>query len=177
MQAGSIFRTALAGVCLSFVVGCGGDGNFGGSFSDNGSFRSRYESARSALETGNYDRANRIYAQLVETAGPFEGRIRLEYAHSLLRGSDYAEASKQARFLSQGSEGSERAAALAVLGTAEHELGRAAAQAGDQVAARSHFSTAQSALGEAIKTSPDLDPVGALASRLKDSQLRLKSLG
>ncbi len=177
MRAATFFRTGVAGLCLSLVVACGGDGNFGGSFSENGGFRSRYESARSALEAGNYDKANRIYGTLVEDAGPFEPRIRLEYAHSLLRGGDYAEASKQAQFLAQGMDGEERAAALSVYGTAEHELGLDAIQVGDPVSARAHFSAAQSALDSVLTAYPKLDPVGALATRRKDVGLRLGALG
>ncbi|TCK99856.1 hypothetical protein BXY66_3560 [Shimia isoporae] len=177
MQAGSILRNAMAGVCLCLVAACGGDGNFGGSFGEGTSFASRYASARSALEAGKYDRANRIYADLVETAGPNEAAVRLEYAHSLLRGEEYAEASAQARFLAQGSEGADRAAALYVLGTAQDELGRDAAQAGDFPLAKSHFSSARSALTEALKISPEMDSIGSMAGRLKEIELRLKSLG
>lgn len=177
MQAGSFFRTGVAGLCLWVVAACGGDGNFGGDFSENSSFRSRYERARDALEAGNYDRANRIYGTLVENAGPFEPRIRLEYAHSLLRGGQYEAAANQSRFLAQGMDGEGRAAALAVLGTAEHELGLAAIQAGDPGAARNHFKASQSALGEVLKSHPKQDPVGALAARQKDVNLRLKALG
>ena len=50
MRAATFFRAGVAGLCLSLVAACGGDGNFGGSFGENGGFRSRYESARSALE-------------------------------------------------------------------------------------------------------------------------------
>ncbi len=177
MQAGSFLRAGVTGLCLLAVSACGGDGNFSGSFSENGSFRSRYESARNALEAGNYDKANRIYASLTENAGPFEPRIRLEYAHSLLRGGDYAEAANQARFLAQGMDGEGRAAALAVLGTAEHELGLKAVQAGDMAAARRHLTAAQTALDETLKTDPKQDPVGALKARQKDVALRLKALG
>jgi len=176
MQAGSFFRTALAGVCLSLVVACGGDGNFGGSFSEGNSFASRYAAARNALEAGKYDRANSIYADLLEVAGADEPGVRLEYAHSLLRAGDYAEARNQARFIAQGSEGAMRASALYVQGTAQDELGRDAVQAGDNASAKAHFSGAAAALGEALKLQPDLDPVGAMAGRLKEIQIRLKSL-
>lgn len=177
MQAGPFFRTALAGLCLSFVASCGGDGNFGGSFGEDNSFQSRYVAARTALEAGKYERANRIYADLLEIAGADEPEVRLEYAHSLLRAGEYEEARNQARFIAQGSESDLRASALYVQGTAQDELGRDAAQAGDYAAARAHFSGAATSLSEALKSHPELDPVGSMAGRLKEIQIRLKSLG
>ena len=81
------YHTVRAGVLLLAVltlVSC----EDGPSTGDAG-FRNQYFAARDALEDGKFDRASRTYARLLTRAGPLEPRIRLEYAHSLLRAGDY----------------------------------------------------------------------------------------
>ncbi|KMK64010.1 hypothetical protein [Puniceibacterium sp. IMCC21224] len=142
---------------------------------DSSGFRAQYFAARDALEAGKYDRASRTYLRLLTRAGPLEPRIRLEYAHSLLRGEKYAEAAREARILARSQNGTARAAALAVQATAEHELGLAAIDAGDRNTGRSLLQQADSAISEVLGSDPALDPLGALAGRQASIRVRLKS--
>ena len=134
-------------------------------------------STRDALEDGKFDRASRTYARLLTRAGPLEPRIRLEYAHSLLRAGDYPAARREARALAQGQSGSARRAALSVAATAEHELGLVAIQQGDPAAARQLLHAADAAIAEVLASEPELDPLGALAGRQASIKVRLKALG
>lgn len=170
MQAVSSTKALLLGICL-VLTACEDVGSFGSQ-----TFQSRYEAARSALESGKYDKANRIYLELLETTGAHEPRLRLEYAHSLLRAGDYAEAAKQANFVAQGQTGAARGAALSVVGTAEHELGLAAIQQGDLVAGKQHLQAAQSVISEVLKIDSSLDSTGALADRKSDAETRLRAI-
>ncbi len=163
------------GVALASLVLVGCDEGLS-SFGDQG-FRTHYIAARDALEEGHYDRASRRYARLLEQAGPFEPRIRLEYAHALLRGGDYAGAAREARSLSTHGTGSARRAALAVQATAEHELGLRAIQAGDAALGKRFLQQADAAIAEVLKHEPALDPLGALAGRQASIKVRLKALG
>ncbi len=172
MQAGSILKPGLLGLCALVLIGCEDGGGFGGS-----GFKAQYNSARTALENGKYEQANRSYARLLTKSGPFQPRIRLEYAHSLLRSGDYARAAEQARYLASSETGQSRSAALSVLGTAEHELGIAAINRGDPEAGKDHLKAAKLAIEEVLKNHPDLDPLGALAGRLASIEVRLKALG
>ena len=141
------------------------------------SFRKHYMSARTALEEGNYARASRAYKRLIPQAGAFAPRLRLELSHSLLRAGDYADAAAEARALAAAQEGTARRAALAVLGTAEHEMALAARAAGDPDATRRHLKAADAAIAEVLKHDPELDPLGALAGRQASIKVQLKSLG
>lgn len=156
-----------------FLAGCI-DGTGAGRESG---FKAQYTAARSALEDGKYDRANRLYPQLMKQAGPLTPRIRLEYAHSLLRAGDHAAAAQQAGILANSQTGQARAAALSVQGTALHELGIAALQNGNAPAAKTHLTQAEAAMAEVLKSHPDLDPLGALAGRLASLRVRLKAIG
>lgn len=172
MKAGCFFKPALAGVFVLALAACD-DG--AGSGSD--SFRKDYTKARSALEAGQYATANRIYARMLQDAGPLTPRIRLEYAHSLLRSGAYDQAAAQAQGLANSQTGTARSAALSVLGAARHELGLQALAAGDKAAGRAHLTAARAALGEVLKSDPELDPLGALAGRQASIAVRLKGLG
>jgi len=170
MKAGFLLTAGVAGL-LTVLAACE-DGSGAGS----NSFRKDYTAARGALEAGQFDKANRIYARMLSQAGPLQPRIQLEYAHSLLRSGAYDAAATQARALSQSQSGTDRSAALAVLGTAQHELGLSALSVGDPGAGRQNLAAAQSSIAEVLKADPDLDPLGALAGRLASIKVRLKAL-
>lgn len=140
-------------------------------------FRNQYFAARDALEDGKYDRASRTYARLLTRAGPLEPRIRLEYAHALLRGGDHAAAAREARTLARSQSGTARRAALSVAATAEHELGLAAIQNGDAASGKRLLQQADEAITEVLTSDPGLDPLGALAGRQASIRVRLKALG
>lgn len=170
-MAGQFLKPAFAGVFLMALVGCD-DGQSTGS----DGFRRDYTSARSALETGNYDKSNRLYAKMMQEAGPLRDRLQLEYAHSLLRSGAYGQAATQAQALSQRQSGTARSAALAVLGTSYHELGLTALTGGDSTKGRQYLGQAQSAFSEVLKNDPELDPLGAVAGRQASIAVQLKSL-
>lgn len=171
MKAGQFKTPALAGLLFVVLIGCD-DGQNAGS----DGFRRSYTDARAALETGKYDKANRIYARMMQEAGPLRTRIQLEYAHSLLRSGAYDEAAQQARVLSQGQTGTARSAALSVLGTAYHEMGLTALTGGDPALGRQYLTQAQTAFAEVLKNDPELDPLGALAGRQASIAVQLKAL-
>ncbi len=131
-----------------------------------GNFQSDYLVARQALETGDYGKASRHYKGLMAEAGPLTARIELEYAHSLLRDGDFAGAAQTARSIAASQTGTAQAAALAVQGTAEHELGLALMDSapGDP-AALAYLQSASNALGTVLADNGDLDPLGALKTR------------
>ncbi|MCE8009870.1 hypothetical protein [Aestuariivita sp.] len=166
-------QSGLLGLAIFVVASCS---EMSGPQAPSQSFRNDYDAARGALEAGKYQRANRLYTGLLENAGPLEPRLRLEYAHSLLRNGDYGDAAQQARFVAQTQGSTMRSAALAVLGVAEHETGLIAVNAGNATAARLHFEIAQEALAEVLRNDPDLDPLGALAGRLSNLKLQLRAL-
>ena len=171
MQARRYFRLGIL-VPFAFVLSSCETGPSPGS----NSFRSQYSTARDALETGRYDRANRIYIRLLEQAGPVQPRIRLEYSHSLLRDGNYNEATNQAQILSQTQTGTARSAAPAVLGSAQHELALAAILINDRDAGQRHLIAAQNAIGEVLRNDPELDPLGSLAGRQASIKVQLASL-
>lgn len=139
-------------------------------------FRKDYGVARAALEGGNYGQANRQYARLISSAGPFLPRIQLEYAHSLLRAGEYAQAAQMAEAMAAGSEGAARAAATAVAATARHEMGLQALAEGKVPTGKMHLQSAQTSMASVLKSHPELDPLGALAGRQASIAVRLKSL-
>lgn len=172
MQAGT--RVGLFSLAIFMLSSCA-DTGIGGATGESG-FQRKYAVARDALEHGRYDRAGRLYAAMIPEAGPLAPRLRLEYAHTLLRAGDFAPASAQAAGLAASLEGTAKSAALMVHGTAEHELGLAAIATGDHAAARAHLLTAQTALGAMLAADPDLDPLGAMAGRHASIAARLRSL-
>ncbi|WP_146591302.1 hypothetical protein [Puniceibacterium confluentis] len=172
MQRCHTLRAGVLALAALMLVSCeqgAGPGDAG--------FRTQYFSARDALEEGRYDRASRTYARLLTRAGPLEPRIRLEYAHSLLRAGDYAAAAREARQLAGSQSGTGRRAALSVQATADHELGLVAIQSGDTGAGRRLLSQAELAISEVLEHEPALDPLGALAGRQASIRVRLRTLG
>ena len=171
MMTSYILKPLIAGLCAITLTSCAD-----GSSTVSNSFRNDYTKARTALEGGQYDKANRIYARMLTDAGPLQPRIQLEYAHSLLRSGAYEQAQQQAQALSQSQIGTARSAALSVLGVAHHEMGLMALITQDTAAGRQHLSAAQNALNEVLKSDPDLDPLGALAGRQASIKMQLKAL-
>lgn len=171
MQAGIIARAGILGAALVALSSCEESGPFG-----HQTFRAQYAVAREALESGHYEKASRSYVRLMEDAGPFAPRIRLEYAHTLLRNGEYAKAAEQAASLAQSQQGKARAAALAVKGTAEHELALQLIAKGERAGARRYLDSADKAMAEVLKLHADLDPVGSLAARRASIKVRRASL-
>ncbi|EAQ25951.1 MAG: hypothetical protein VR71_22855 [Roseovarius sp. BRH_c41] len=107
-----------------------------------------------------------------------EPRLRLEYAHALLRAGRYDEAAQIANGLAASTKGRDRAAALAVSGTAQHESALADISAGRGGAgAIAKLRSADAALKEMLALDDGLDPLGAMASRRADIARDLKRLG
>jgi len=137
-----------------------------GAISEGADFQRKYSGARKALEEGNYDLAARNYAALIPSAGPLAPRLRLEYAHALLRAGRNDEAAQVAGDLAAAQQGTNRAAALAVAGTALHESALADMQAGRSGAeVDAKLRRADAALAEMLSLDAALDPLGAMQSR------------
>ena len=168
---GSLAKAGLFGISLLLLSACDEGTGIGEK-----NFQRQYAIARDALERGRYAQASQAYAQLIPQAGPLAPRMKLEYAHAQLRAGHYDKASAQARALAGLPDKTLRSAALAVHGTAEHELGVAALTAGDRTAGKRHLLAARSSLGEMLKNHPDMDPLGAMAGREASINVRLKSL-
>ncbi|WP_299146613.1 hypothetical protein [uncultured Tateyamaria sp.] len=170
-MAGRPIKAAIAAFCAVSIVGCAEN-----TATSQRGFKAQYNQARTALEQGNYDKANRVYARLVTDAGPFEKRVRLEHGHSELRAGAFDQAAAIAQALAQSGSGKERAAALAVKGTADHEQGLALLRDGQTRAGAARLTAADKAIAEVLSTHPELDPLGALAGRQASIKVRLKAL-
>lgn len=165
-------RMALAGLLaggLLTLSGCATESQGAGGFQRN------YLAARGALEAGDYARANTQFAALMTSAGPFLPRVQLEYAHGLLRAGDHAGAAREATALADRSARA-RGAALAVAGTAQHELAKTALASGDTATGKAELLNAQASLAEVLSAYPDLDPLGALSARQAAITARLERL-
>ena len=172
MNRATMARAAVAGFALVTLISCA---ETGGPFGAD-TFRAQYAAARGFLEEGKYDRAQSRYEALIPRAGPLTARLRLEYAHALLRGGEYGRAVQEATALAQGQKGKARAAALAVQGTGLHELGLEQLDKGDTALGRDYLQKAEAAMATVVKHHPDLDPLGALAARRAQIKVRLKAL-
>lgn len=170
MQAIFYSKRALVAIAMLWLASCGMEP------SGSSGFQKQYAAARSALESGNYEQASRAYARLMSQAGPLRPRLQLEYAHSELRAGHYVEAARLAADLASSQKGEARAAALAVQGTAQHELALQSLQNGDVAGGKSLLNSAKAALSEVVKSYPDLDPLGSMAGRLATITSRLKRL-
>ena len=154
-------RLLVLAAVTAALVGCEA-----GTISEGADFQRKYSGARKALEEGNYDLAARNYAALIPTAGPLGPRLRLEYAHALLRAGRNDEAAQVAGALASEQTGGNRAAALAVEGTALHESALAEMQEGGSVAqVGGRLRRADAALKEMLSLDASLDPLGAMESR------------
>ena len=171
MQVISLCRAGVFGLSVLALASCDESANFGEK-----SFKSQYSSARDALEKGKYEQANRSYLRLMPTAGALQPRLRLELAHSYLRGGNFAAAAKEARSSASAQTGTGKAAAVAVQATADHELGLKALARGDVANGKGLLKQADKSMAWIIKTHPDMDPLGALAGRRASIAVRLKAL-
>lgn len=170
MQVFPITRAGLSGLAILFLVGCD-DAAVGQK-----GFEAKYAVARTALEEGNYEVAKRHYLKLVPQAGPLAQRLQLEYAHAALRSNDFGKAAAVTSSLANTQTGEARSAALAVYGTAKHEMGMIALGQGDTASGKAHLTAARGALAEVVKKHPDMDPIGSLAGRLASIKAQLKAL-
>jgi hypothetical protein len=171
MKAVTQARAIFFGLSTILLVSCSeapGSGQRG--------FESQYSKARTALEQGNYKSANRLYARMLPQSGPFKDRIQVEYAHSLLRSGEFEKASQMAGEVANRSDGSVRAAALSVKGTADHEVALKLLHDGDLANGTVRLKAAQKALAEVLRDHPSFDPVGSLAGRQASIEVRLKKL-
>ncbi len=168
-------RFALIGVCAASLA-LASCSQMGGN--DAKGFQANYFAARSALESGNYKTAVSHYDAMIDSAGPLETRLRLEKAHALLRADSYALASQEAAFVAAAHQDNRRAAALAVVGTAEHRIAQEAMSTGDfGPTTVAHLRKSDAALTEMLAKAPDLDPLGSMAGRLEMVKAALANLG
>ena len=158
------------------LAGCQTDGPSFVPSAGKAGFRDNYSVARAALEKGQYGKAERGYANILRKSGPLEPRIRLEYAHLLLRKGDYTQAAAQAGSLAQSQKGEARGAALAVQATAEHEMALKLSAQGDRVQAKKYLVKADRGMAEVLKKYPKLDPIGSLAARRASIKVRKAAL-
>lgn len=165
----SIFHGVCAGLCIILLAGCVDELATSGQ----SSFKFQYINARTALEEGQFDRATRLYGTLLDKSGPLEDRVRLELAHAQLRAEDYGQAAENAGGVARKYSGTQRSAALAVQGTALHEIGLGQLAGGDVKAGRQNLQAAQAALDEVLREDPQLDPLGGLAGRKASIAVRL----
>jgi len=171
MKAGTQALAIFIGLSIVLLTGCteiAGTGQRG--------FATRYNTARTALEKGNYATAGRLYERMLSQSGPLNDRIQVEYAHTMLRSGQYEKASQLAGDVAKNNNGSTRAAALSVKGTADHEVALKLLRNGDQANATARLQAAQKALDEVLKSHPDFDPLGSLAGRQADIAALLKKL-
>lgn len=140
---------------------------------------SDYMVARQALETGNYALAIRRYEGLISRSSPGSARrLELEYAHSLLRADRHDEAIRVAGVLAGAADGSIRASALAVRGTARHEAARARLDRGERDAeTRALLTAAQQDLAAFLAQAGALDSAGSMRARMELVAADLRSLG
>ncbi|WP_238705127.1 tetratricopeptide repeat protein [Parasedimentitalea marina] len=162
-------KVSLAAVAL-VVLGSCSDSVTGAT-----SFQSRYGVARTALESGNYDKARRAYTRLLqEEAGPLTPRLQLEYAHTELRSGNFQQAASLAAGLVASQKDEARAAALSVQGTAQHELGLRLLSEGKTAEGKAQLQAASAAFSEVLKQYSSLDPLGSMAGRRASIEARLK---
>ncbi|MDJ0626855.1 MAG: hypothetical protein QNJ44_01235 [Rhodobacter sp.] len=173
MPTPGLFRTGAMALAILAVASC----QTGGVSASRAGFKKNYLVARTALEGGQYAKAARHYAGLLNRAGPLQSRLRLEYAHALLRDGKFDKAAREARRVVGELTGSGRSAALMVQGTADHESARAAISRGrsglNQI---NQLKAARAALDEMLKNHPELDPLGAMAVRRKTIDLELGAI-
>lgn len=162
-------KLALLSLCA--LAACEAAGTLAG-----GGSQSDYLVARQALETGSYDVAIRRYARIIDSVdASTSARLRLEYAHALLRGNRFDEAVDVADALVQSQDGSIRASALAVRGTARHEAARERLASGQRDGAtRALLLSAQADIAAFIASGQGHDSTGSMEAR---AQLILSDLG
>lgn len=163
----SILRRAALGPALLssvFLIGCEAVGTMAG-----GGAQSDYLVARQALETGNYDLAITRYGSLMQAMDATTAtRLQLEYAHALLRGNRFEQAIAASDPLISASDGSIRASALAVRGTARHEAARLlqAEGGGNTSDIQRLLAGARDDIGQYLAQSGGQDQTGSMRQRL-----------
>jgi tetratricopeptide (TPR) repeat protein len=165
------------GLALALVGGlaaCEAAGTLAG-----GGTQSDYLVARQALETGNYDLAIRHYSRLMDGMDAQRAaRLQLEYAHALLRGDRFQQAAQAADPLIASNEGSIRASALAVRGTARHEAARTRMAEGQTDAeTRALLEGARDDLAAFLAQHAALDTSGSMRARTQLISADLQTLG
>lgn len=173
MQSRRAPRAAVFTAMAFFLMSCEPAGTIvaGGRADD-------YAVARQALETGNYPLAITRYERLLDRTGDAAGRLKLEYAHSLLRAGRYEEAIEVSTALIDTHGGSLQGSALAVRGTAQHQIARAKLDAGEtDPALRGRLLAAQADLKSFIKDHSKLDAAGAMKARIEMIAADLNSVG
>lgn len=171
MKAVTQARAIFFGLTVVLLISCTET-----SGTDQRGFATRYNTARTALEKGNYATAGRLYERMLSQSGPLNDRIQVEYAHTMLRSGQYERASQLAGDVAKKNDGPTRAAALSVKGTADHEVALKLLRIGDQANGIARLRAAQKALDEVLKSHPDFDPLGALAGRQASIAALLKKL-
>ncbi|MGJ8615515.1 MAG: tetratricopeptide repeat protein [Sulfitobacter sp.] len=171
MKAVTRVRAVFVGLSTVLLMSCTETAGIG-----QRGFESQYNTARAALEKGDYAKAGKMYARMLPESGPLNDRIQLEYAHTMLRSGQYDKAVQIANGLANNGNADARAAALSVKGTADHEIGMKLLQGGDQANGAARLKAAQQALEEVLKAHPDFDPVGSLAGRQASIAVQLKKL-
>ena len=172
-------RAVLLTIATLVLLGCQGDSPISRSGPSvvKAGFKTDYLVARAALERGQFSKAERGYAKLLKKSGPLQARIRLEYAHTLLRNGKFAKASEGARIVASQLDGVGRSAALAVQGTADQELARRAINKGIVTSdAIQRLVSARGAYDEVLKNHPQLDPLGGLALRRKTLDIEISTI-
>ncbi|MBD3664943.1 hypothetical protein [Sulfitobacter aestuariivivens] len=171
MQANRTARAGILGLSILLMSSCAEVGTVGQK-----SFQSQYTTARTALEKGQFDKANRAYLQMLPDAGALEPRLKLELSHSYLRAGNFDKAAQMAGNLANAQQGTGRAAALSVQATADHEIGLIALKKGDKETGKTHLERAKLALTEVLEKHPDLDPLGGMAGRMASIEVRLNGM-
>jgi len=177
MSLSALSRSAVTAFVALTLAACQPGSTPGAAVSSRVGFKANYLVARVALEKGQYAKASRQYASLLAKAGPLESRIRLEYAHALLREGKFEKASDEARIVASQLEGRGRSAALAVQATADQEIGRDAINRSVMTAeAIQRLVSARDAFDEVLTKHPDLDPLGGLKLRRKTLDVELSTI-
>lgn len=177
MSLTALSRPAVLAIAVLTLAACQPGAGPGAGVVNRVGFKANYLVARAALEKGQYPKASRQYASLLGKAGPLEPRIRLEYAHSLLREGKFDKASDEARVVASQLDGRGRSAALAVQATADQEIGRAAINRSEMTAeAIQRLVSARDAFDEVLAKHPDLDPLGGLKLRRKTLDVELSTI-
>ena len=173
MPSRQIWAPAVFIAGLAVLAACENPGGL-----STGGFRSDYLVARQALETGNYDLAIRRYQSLMRNAGPVEPRLRLEYAHGLLRANRFDDAAREAGAVFDLRLGTVSGAALAVRGTARHEAARARLATGQRDAPTvALLYQAVEDLETFVREHPELDADDMMAERVRVATSELRALG
>lgn len=158
-------RLGLFGAIL-LASGCNGNGIKPFDSAPRNSFKAQYLDARALLDDGSYDDAIEKYGSIVDRSGPMASRVRVEYAHALLRAGLFSEAAKEANLASTQLGGLARSSALSIEATALHEMALEKMDQGIRDRSVYDLFAKSAAVFETIsKDLADLDPVGGLQRR------------